>query len=114
MTIGGSPKVLIRVNSPKDYSSEYLLREALCEYRVRVRHTFTGGKNGAAKYDRHNFEIVKTTYATDTDPEFYEKFYFVWEEDPRRSSNVLAQSVCDLAIADTNELLDELTELVSG
>jgi len=113
ITVGASPKVLVRVNGPSDFKSEYLLRETLVEYRVRVRHTTTGGKNGTPKYDRHNFEIVKTTYATETVDEFYQKFYFVWEEIPSKTENTLVDAIADLVIADTNELLDELTDLVS-
>jgi len=113
ITVNAVAKVLIKVNGPSNFQSEYLLRESLVEYRVRVRHTVVGGSNGGFKYDRHNFEIVKTTYATETVDEFYQKFYFVWEQVASKSENTLVNAICDLAIADSDELLDELSDLQS-
>jgi hypothetical protein len=110
MTINSVSKELVKVNGPVNYASEYLLKETLAEYRVRVRHTKTGGKNGLPVYDRHNFELVMTTYATDTVPEFYRKMYFVMEVLPSDDDITIGTAVADIAIASSGELFDELND----
>lgn len=104
----GSARTLVKINQD-NYASEYLLRTSLAEYLARVRHTQTSAKNGSPAYDRHNFEVVKTTFATDTAAEYYQKFYFVWEHLPSDGDVTLADAVCDLAIASTNAFLVSLS-----
>nr|URG16512.1 MAG: coat protein [Leviviridae sp.] len=111
LTVGASDKVLTKINGPNNYASEYLLKEADRQFRVRVRHTQTkGGKNGAPAYDRHNFEVVETVYATESVPEHYRKAYFVFELLPTDVVVTLPDAMADLIIANANELLDELTD----
>lgn len=112
LTVGADSKVLTKINTG-NYSSEYLLKETLHSYRCRVRHTKTGGKNGAPSYERHNFELVQTIYATSTVPEYYRKAYFVVELLPTDEDVSLADAMADLMIATTNELLDELNDMKS-
>lgn len=110
LTIDSVSKELVKINGPVNYASEYLLRETLHEFRCRVRHSKTGGKNGQLEYDRHNFELVQTIYATDTEPEFKRKMYFVVEVLPGDDDTTIGQAVCDIAVAVSNELLDELND----
>ena len=110
ITLGVTAKVLTKINGPSNYSSEYLLKETLQDFRCVVRHSKTGGKNGKPTYDRHNLEVVQTVYATATVPEFYRKFYFVYECLPTDEATDLADAIGDLVIADTAELIDELLD----
>lgn len=110
LTVGAASKVLTKINGPNNYASEYLLKESLRSYRVRVRHTKSGGKNGTPLMDRHNFEVVETIYATETVPEHPRKAYFVVELLPTDEDISLMDAVADLCIANAGELLDELND----
>lgn len=110
LTVGASSKVLTKINGPNNYASEYLLKETLQSFRARVRHTKSGGKNGEPVYDRHNFEVVQTVYATETEAEYRRKAYFVVELLPTDEDITLMDAVADLCLANTNELLDELND----
>lgn len=85
-----------------NYTSTYRFNDATNEYRVTIRHTKTGGKNGSPAYDRHNVEVVRTVYAAGAVPEYYQKFYFVIEQLPSDPSIVLADGISDLVIAAAN------------
>lgn len=110
LTVGAESKVLTKVNGPVNYASEYLLKEATQQIRVRVRHTKTNGAGGKPSYDRHNVEIVQTVYETETVPEFYRKAYIVLEQLPTDDDISLADSLADICLANANELLDELQD----
>lgn len=110
LTINSVSKELVKINGPVNYSSEYLLKETLHEFRARVRHSKVGGKNGALVYDRHNVELIQTIYATDTEPEYYRKMYFVVEVLPSDDDTTIGNAVASFAIATSNELLDELND----
>lgn len=110
LVVGAVTKTLTRINGPWNGQSEYLLKESLGSYRAKVRHSKSGGKNGAPLYDRHNFEVVQTIYATETVPEYYRKFYIVSELLPTDEDVSLGDAVADLCIANSNELLDELND----
>jgi len=104
----GGDKVLIKINQD-GYSSEYLLRETLGEYRARIRHTKVGA-NAQHDYvaDRHNFEVVQTIFAAGDVPEYERKFYFVIETKPGDVATALADAVADLMILSTNAFLVSL------
>jgi len=57
---GGTDKVLNKINQD-GYTSEYLLRETLQEFAVKIQHS----KNGAR--DRHYVEVKQTIFAVDSD-----------------------------------------------
>lgn len=61
LTVNAVAKNLIRINQDK-YSSEYLLRNALDEYRLFLRNTSYTDKKRAVLIDRHNVEFVHTVY----------------------------------------------------
>lgn len=106
ITISGSAKVLTKIRFD-DYATEYLLRESLVEYRMKVRHTKAADPNKVTQ-DRHNVELTLTTFATSTTPEYTEKFYFVTQANPGRSSVPLAAGLMAWATASTNANLTKL------
>lgn len=61
VTINSVAKNLVRINQDK-YSSEYLLREALGEYRVSIRNSTRFDKRLGVTLDRHNIELVHTIF----------------------------------------------------
>lgn len=107
LPFSGGSKSLNRINQD-GYSSEYLLRESLVEYRAKVRHGTTKPDASGQVYDRHNFEVIKKTFAAGDVPEFIEKFYFVSERLPAQSGTEIADGVADLMIASSNAFLVSL------
>lgn len=55
---GGTEKVLVKINGGEPYSSEYYLREATQDFRLKVSHS------GAGARDRHYVELKNTVFAT--------------------------------------------------
>lgn len=80
-------KTLVKID-PGQYSSEYLLREAAAEYRMKIRHSIAN--IGGVKYDRHNVEIIQRLFATSTVPEFQRRAYCVFENLPGDADGELA------------------------
>lgn len=103
----GVPRTLVKINQD-GYSSEYYLRTATHIFRAFIRHSRTKATPNVPSYDRHNVEFVKTTLATATVREFYEKFYFVDERLAGDTDVTLADAVCDLAIATSNSFLNDI------
>lgn len=103
-----SGNVVVNKINQGDYSSEYVHLAPTEEYRVRVRHTKTGKSATRASYDRHAFDVTHTIYADGDVPESHIKFYFVIECLPGEASIVLADGVCDLAIASSGAVLTKL------
>lgn len=63
VTINTVAKSLVRINQDK-YSSEYLLRTAIDEYRLHIRNSSYMRKTpgGSVLTDRHNVELVHTVF----------------------------------------------------
>lgn len=61
LTIGGQAKSLVRINQDQ-YSSEYCLRSATDEFRLRVRNQTYLDKKRGVSIDRHNVELVHTVF----------------------------------------------------
>lgn len=61
ITINSVAKNLVRINQD-GYSAEYLLREALGEYRLKVRNTSRFDKKLGVNIDRHNVELTHTIF----------------------------------------------------
>lgn len=87
VTVNAVAKSLSRINSD-NYSSEYLLREATQEFRLKIRNSqgkptsqksITGVLLAQQPTDRHSFELTQTVYATATAPQFVRKSYIVVE-----------------------------------
>jgi hypothetical protein len=61
VTINAVAKNLVRINQD-GYSSEYLLREALGEFRLKIRNTSRFDKKLGVQMDRHNVELTHTIF----------------------------------------------------
>lgn len=82
ITINAVARIMNRINDSDPYSSEYLLRSATEEWRVKIRHSHSDPK-GIDIYqrgvDRHNMEFTHVVYATPTTKEIKRKIYTVME-----------------------------------
>jgi len=67
VTINAVAKVLPLINQD-GYSAEYYLKEALQEFRVKVRHSKEKSLVMGAAVDRHNVEITQIIYPSVTYP----------------------------------------------
>jgi hypothetical protein len=98
ITINAVAKNLIRINQD-GYSSEYLLKEATGEYRLRMRNSsYTDKTRGGKKIDRHNVELVYTIYpvAPAVFPTI-RKDYHVFEMDVGDDAALMAKLVAGLS-----------------
>jgi len=79
VTINSVAFNLVRINQDK-YSSEYLLRASTAEIGLAIRHSkYTDRKRGVS-IDRHNCELVSTSYAVaPSTTDLVRKVYFVIE-----------------------------------
>lgn len=81
ITINAVAKVLNRVNQD-GYSSEYLLRETLGEFSLKLRNTKYTDKTRGVRVDRHNIELVETVYAVaPATTTTIRKYYSILEND---------------------------------
>jgi hypothetical protein len=98
ITINAVAKNLIRINQD-GYSSEYLLKEATGEYRLRIRNSsYTDKSRGGKKVDRHNVELTYTIYAVA--PAVYptvRKDYHVFEMDVGDDAALMGKLVAGLS-----------------
>jgi hypothetical protein len=78
VTIDAVGQSLVRINQD-NYSSEYLLRTATDEHRLRIRNQSRSDKKLGSVIDRHNIELIQTVFATATDPAYVRKAYAVIE-----------------------------------
>lgn len=103
----GGDITLIKINQD-NYSSEYMFRNATDQYVARIRHSRTKATALVPSKDRHNFEVIRTTFATAVTPEDVVKFYFVMEQSASSTNVNLADAVCDLSILTSNAFLKSL------
>lgn len=68
VTVNAVAKVLNRINQD-NYGSEYYLRSATDEYRMKIRHSKESPQADGRVFDRHNVELTHTVYATGSTPE---------------------------------------------
>lgn len=61
ITINAVAKILNRINQDNG-GSEYFLRGALDDFRLKIRHTSYTNKASGRIVDRHNVEFVQTVY----------------------------------------------------
>lgn len=75
-------KALPRINQDA-YSSEYLLKEATGEFRLKIRNSVNGTlRDGVMKVERHNVEFTHWLYPTPTYVNgFRRKVYIVIENE---------------------------------
>lgn len=98
ITINAVAKNLIRINQDA-YSSEYRLKEATGEYRVKIRNTSYKDKaRGGKSVDRHNVELIHELYPVA--PAIYptiRKDYHVFEMDVGDDMAIMAKVVAGLS-----------------
>lgn len=107
LTVNGVAVTLVKINQD-NYSSEYMFKNATSQYVARIRHNRTKATNLRPSYDRHNFEVVQTIFATAEVAQYERKFYFVSEQLASDTDKELANAVCDLAIASSDAFLVSL------
>lgn len=61
VTINGVPKSLVRINQDS-YSSEYCLRSATDEYRMKIRNSTGTDRKRGVPIDTHNVELTHTVF----------------------------------------------------
>lgn len=62
ITINSVAKVLNKI-ADDGYTSEYYLRGALEDFRLKIRHSsYVDKTRGSRKVDRHNMEIIQTVF----------------------------------------------------
>jgi hypothetical protein len=76
ITVNTVAKVLNRINQDS-YGSEYLLRESLQEFRLKIRHSTEKATNGSVQLDRHNIELTQKVFATATAAEIVRQSYTI-------------------------------------
>jgi hypothetical protein len=116
VTINAVAKNLVRINQDQ-YSSEYLLRSATDEIRLRIRNTSYLDKKRNVMIDRHNVELTQTVFpVAPATLDIVRKGYFVLENqrgdtltDP---VNVIA-GLMGWATASTNANLNKLVNFES-
>lgn len=76
ITVNAVAKTLAKINQD-GYSSEYFLKEATQEFRMKIRNSYDKSLPDGTKVARHNVELTQTVYATSTTPEITRKSYVV-------------------------------------
>jgi hypothetical protein len=106
VTFAGGSKTLVKINQDT-YSSEYYLRDATDEYRMKIRHT-KSIQNGVPT-DRHNVEVSQLTFGVPgTSPDVLQKAYFVFEAPPKSIAVTPMSGLAAWAVATSNEALTNL------
>lgn len=102
LTVNG--KTLTKIKE-EGYTSEYYFRDATEMYTLQVRHQKTKAKGDVPVKDRHNVELVITTFATAEAAEIVEKTYLVVEQMPNNSTITLPTALMSALTASTNALI---------
>jgi len=89
--------VATRINQD-GYSSEYLFRSTVHEYRVKIRHQH----NATTLRDRHNIEVTQTVFPTASTPQVDRKVYLVIEQMPGDIDVKNTDALADWLIATAN------------
>lgn len=107
LTVGGVGKTLNKVNQD-NFSSDYLLKEATGQYRLRIRHQLPPTKVGEASRERANAELIYELYATPTTAKQIRKSYIVIEQDSIDSDTTLSKALLDWLLASSAAALTKL------
>lgn len=90
ITFNAVSKSLNRINQDS-YGSEYYLREALADYRVKIRHSVESPQKSGITNDRHNVELTYTLFATATSPAIITQVYSVLRDDNQHGDSLTLQ-----------------------
>jgi hypothetical protein len=87
ITVNAVAKSMARVNSSDPYSSEYFLKEALEEFRVKIRHSDEKSLVKGGAVARHNVEFTNYVYPTAALPNgVFRQVYTVIRNNPADSA----------------------------
>lgn len=104
-----SGNVTLKKKQESGGTSEYGLITSTLNWTARVRHSTVKAADGRT-YHRHNFEVVRVTFAVGDVPESYHKFYFVMENLPGDLSFDIEDAVADYMIASSNSFISALIQ----
>lgn len=107
LSIGGTSTTFVKINQD-NFAAVYQHKSETALSRISIRHTQTNGRNGNPPRDRHNFEIVRTVFATGEVPEKVSKSYFVVEVSPDDLSIDLPVAMASWASANSGANLLKL------
>lgn len=92
----------------QNYSSEYMFRNSSVKVNAKIRHSLTKATPSRREYERHNFEVVFSYFATDTVPAYERKMYFVIEHIASDTSVAIAHGVGNLMVASSAAFIGSL------
>lgn len=75
VTIDGVAHSLSRINQD-NFSSVYLKKATGLEFRVTIRHSYEG-KEGPGQMERHNVDLVHTTWDVDGNPVIRQSYHVI-------------------------------------
>lgn len=76
ITVNAVAKTLVKINQD-GYASEYFLKEATQEFRMKIRNSYDKPAADGSKVQRHNVELTQVVYATSTTAEITRRSYVV-------------------------------------
>jgi hypothetical protein len=107
ITVNAVAKSLNKINQD-GFGSEFLFRDATTEYRAKVRHSTQKPNADGLVYERHNFEVVRKTFATTGVPEKTETFYFVSVRLAEQTDEYLPNAIAALMVASSSAFMTQL------
>lgn len=106
-------KSLVRINQD-NYGSEYYLREATQDFRVKIRHSVESPQKNGQMFDRHNVEITHTIFSTTVGvPDVIRQAYVVLRNSKTDSASDVADSADMLTDFLTNQHWQDLVSWVN-
>lgn len=105
LTFGGATLTKIQEGN---YESEYFYRSTTDMYRLKVRHLEVKAKGVEPPKERHNVEVVRTVFATDTAPQKVDKTYIVIEQQSDSVSAELALLLMAMLSASSGAILTQI------
>lgn len=87
---GAATKSLPLINQD-GYGTEYYLREATQDFRVKIRHSREAKKADGRVVERHNVEMTRTVFGTSGDPDTVQQVYLVLRNDSRDVASDVAK-----------------------
>lgn len=92
----------------QDNASVYRVSNSTSRTVLQIRHTVVSAKGSEPAKDRHNVELVRTTFASGAVAEYSEKVYFVMENIQSSTSVEMGNALANWLIASTNANLTKL------
>jgi len=87
---GGTAKSLNKINQDA-YGSEYYLREATQEFRVKIRHSTESPRADGVILERHAFEISHTVFGTSGAADTFRQAYVILRNSKKDDATEVAK-----------------------